>query len=350
MFEVASFFSGAGGLDLGFTRAGFKTVFANDYEKKVKSTYELNHLGVPLDNRSIELLTKTDIPDVDGFIGGPPCQSWSEAGKRLGAEDPRGQLFFKYVELLGEKRPSFFLAENVSGFLFEKNREAREAILTGFASLGYNVSYGLLNVGDFGVPQDRERVIIVGYRNDWDIDFAPPATTENSMTLGDAIADLPKPFARTQPESQDKRDIEVVPNHEFFDSKHFSPIYMSRNRVRGWDEKSFTIQASAAHVPLHPQAPKMEKVAKDKWEFAAGHEHLYRRLSVRECADVQTFPRDFFFDYSSLLDGYRMVGNAVPVNFAEALARQIHRDLARFQGESRRTTGAVSRGTVTRFN
>lgn len=98
---------------------------------------------------------------------------------------------------------------------------------------------------------------------------------------------------------------------------------MSRNRVRSWDEQSFTIQAGGRHAPLHPQAPKMEFVEQNKRIFKKGSEDLYRRLSVRECARVQTFPDDFRFIYNNILDGYKMVGNAVPVNLAYEMAKQI---------------------------
>ena len=110
----------------------------------------------------------------------------------------------------------------------------------------------------------------------------------------------------------------------------FSTIYMSRNRVRSWDEPSFTIQAGGRHAPIHPQAPKMLFVEKDKRIFVPGQEHLYRRLTVRECARIQTFPDDFTFAYENIADGYKMVGNAVPVNFAYHLAKKIESDLRVF--------------------
>lgn len=117
-------------------------------------------------------------------------------------------------------------------------------------------------------------------------------------------------------------DLCALPNHEYM-TGGFSSIYMSRNRVRGWDEPSFTIQAGGRHAPIHPQAPKMVKVEKDKQIFAKGFEDLYRRLSVRECARIQTFPDDFIFKYEKVNSGYKMIGNAVPVNLAFHLAKAI---------------------------
>ena len=107
----------------------------------------------------------------------------------------------------------------------------------------------------------------------------------------------------------------------------FSTIYMSRNRVRSWDEPSFTIQAGGRHAPIHPQAPKMTFIEQNKREFVKGQEHLYRRLSLRECARIQTFPDDFIFKYSNISDGYKMVGNAVPVNMAYSFASKIMEDM-----------------------
>ena len=130
------------------------------------------------------------------------------------------------------------------------------------------------------------------------------------------ISDLKNTAKPYNPTSQD------VFNHEYY-TAGFSTIFMSRNRVRNWDEPSFTIQAGGRHAPLHPQAPKMQFVEKDKRAFQKGNEHLYRRLSVRECARIQTFPDDFKFLYNNILDGYKMVGNAVPINLAHQIAKQI---------------------------
>lgn len=115
----------------------------------------------------------------------------------------------------------------------------------------------------------------------------------------------------------------ALPNHEYL-TGGFSTIYMSRNRVRSWEDVSFTIQAGGRHAPIHPQAPEMISVGKDERIFVKGKEHLYRRLSVRECARIQTFPDNHVFYYNSVMAGYKMVGNAVPCNLASALATSIH--------------------------
>jgi DNA (cytosine-5)-methyltransferase 1 len=322
--QIASFFAGAGGLDLGFRQAGFDIPWANEYDKAIHATYEANHPGSHLERRSLVDFEPDQVPrGVTGMIGGPPCQSWSEAGMARGAEDKRGQLFFRYVDFVEEVRPTFFLAENVSGILFSRHSSSFRTILERFCELGYNVSFGLLNANDYGVPQDRERVIIVGYRLKGDVFFSPPAPDLVQMNLKDAIYDLRK-NAKPAIEKTYANSKLKIPNHEYLDSG-YSSMFMSRNRVRAWDEPSFTIQAGGRHAPLHPSAPKMVLIEKDQRAFVDGF--TYRRLTVREAARVQTFPDDFIFHYRNVLDGYKMIGNAVPVEFGRRLASQIMKDL-----------------------
>ena len=319
--QVISLFSGAGGLDLGFEKAGFTTVFANEYDKTIWSTYEANFPNVKFDRRSIVDIPADQIPNVniDGLIGGPPCQSWSEAGAHRGIEDQRGQLFFEYERILRHVKPKFFLAENVSGIMSSRHDAAFRTIIKRFDDLEYDVKVEKLRASDFGVPQDRDRVIIVGLRRDLGCEFAFPEPLATKRTLREAIGDLPDP----QPNpSYSKRVDHAIPNHEYVVGG-FSSMYMSRNRVRAWDEQSFTIQAGARHAPIHPSAPKMEKVGVDAFRFALGSEDKYRRLSVRECAHIQTFPTGHQFRYDRIADGYKMIGNAVPVEFARHLANAV---------------------------
>ena len=323
--SIASLFSGAGGLDLGFSEAGFHVPWANEFDKDIWASYERNFPETVLDRRSITTVEPGDIPEVQGFIGGPPCQSWSEAGAARGIEDQRGQLFWEYLRLIEAKKPHFFLAENVSGILFNRHNNAFQDILQSFARLGYNVSYGLLNANNFGVPQDRERVIIVGFRVELNTFFAPPEADRYRPTLDDAIGDIAKSAVPAVEGNRSNVNCKFL-NHEYL-TGGFSSMYMSRNRVRSWDQPSFTIQAGGRHAPLHPQAPRMEKVGKDEWRFTPGEEHLYRRLSVRECARVQTFPDSYEFIYNKVSDGYKMIGNAVPVEFAKRLGEKIRDDV-----------------------
>ena len=327
--KLATFFAGAGGLDLGFSKAGFDVIWANEYDKHIWETYEKNHKGVCLDRRSITNIPTGEVPDCDGIIGGPPCQSWSEAGALRGIGDKRGQLFYDFIRILADKQPKFFLAENVSGMLIPVHRTALENIKSMFKECGYNLSFQMLNVSDFGVPQDRKRVFFVGYRSDLglEFEFPNPTTMKNKVSLSEAIGDLKDNALPALRGTYTNGAACIVPNHEYM-TGGFSTIFMSRNRVRAWDAVSFTIQASGRHAPLHPQAPKMLSVEQNIRVFEPGQEHLYRRLSVRECARVQTFPDDFHFYYNNITAGYKMIGNAVPVRMAYVLAKKIFQDLS----------------------
>ncbi|MBV1889152.1 MAG: DNA cytosine methyltransferase, partial [Proteobacteria bacterium] len=192
-----------------------------------------------------------------------------------------------------------------------------------FVDAGYNISQNLVNAHNYNTPQDRKRVFFIGFRNDLNLKFSLPDVSNNKVFLKDAIWDLKdtaKP-ALDKNKSNEENKL-AMPNHEYM-TGGFSSIYMSRNRVRSWDEPSFTIQAGGRHAPIHPQAPKMIKVETDIRKFVEGKENLYRRLSVRECARIQCFPDDYILKYRDVADGYKMIGNAVPVNLAHAMAAQI---------------------------
>ena len=177
--EIISLFSGAGGLDLGFHKAGFRTVVANEYDKKICPTFRANFPDVKLIEGDIRDISSSEFPDnITGIIGGPPCQSWSEAGTLKGIEDARGQLFFEYIRILRDKKPFFFVAENVSGMLANRHSAAVTGFLRLFDEAGYDVVYKLLNANDYDVAQDRDRVFYIGFRKDLNIpslaDISPP--------------------------------------------------------------------------------------------------------------------------------------------------------------------------------
>lgn len=323
--KLISLFSGAGGLDLGFEKAGFEIAMANEFDKTIWATYERNH-SAPLIKGDIRSIKESDFPnDIDGIIGGPPCQSWSEAGSLRGIDDERGQLFFDYIRILKDKQPKFFLAENVSGMLANRHSEAVQNIVKCFEGCGYNVSITLVNAADYGVPQDRKRVFYIGFRKDLNIDFKfPTPTTPNEKekkTMRDAIGDLVDTAVPALPKNRANTNLKI-PNHEYYIGA-YSTIFMSRNRVRAWNEQGFTVQASGRQCQLHPQAPKMQFIEKNKRIFVPGKEDLYRRLTVRECARIQGFPDSFEFIYTDVDTGYKMIGNAVPIELAYIIAKSI---------------------------
>lgn len=319
--DLISLFSGAGGLDLGFKKAGFNILVANEYDKSIWETYEKNH-KTKLIKGDICEISSSQFPNCDGIIGGPPCQSWSEAGSLRGINDPRGQLFFQYIRILKDKQPKFFLAENVKGMMSKRHNEAVKKIISQFETAGYNVYTYLLNASDFGVPQDRKRVFYIGFRKDLKVNFIPPKPFQTKKTFREAIFDLKDTAIPALAKNKTNGDNCKVLNHEYFIGA-YSPIFMSRNRVRQWDSQAFTVQASGRQCQLHPQAPIMPKIGKNKNIFEPGKETLYRRLTIRECARVQGFPDDFKFYYTKLDDAYKMIGNAVPINLAYVMAKAI---------------------------
>lgn len=180
--KIVSLFSGCRGLDLGFTNAGFKLTYANDNDKAIWETFTKNH-SIDIDKRSLFDIKSDEIPNADGIIGGPPCQSWSLAGAMRGLKDTRGKLFYEYIRVLKDKQPKFFLAENVPGIASKTHIGEFKAILKKLSDLGYNISYEIVDARNYGVPQERRRVIIVGYNKSLGMKFNfPPSSHTKSGT------------------------------------------------------------------------------------------------------------------------------------------------------------------------
>lgn len=302
--EVVSLFSGCGGSDLGFQMAGCEIIFANDSSVKACETYEENFDIKPLncDIKKIEKFPKADI-----LIGCYPCQGFSLYGKR-NMEDSRNFLFLEFSRALKQVDPDCFIAENVKGLLFKYGREMLRRMLIAFSKRGYNVSWNLINAKMYGAPQDRERVFIVGVKKKLNKTYHFPEPTHGEglkpyKTIREAIKGLPKPKIG-----------------EYWNGT-YSTHYMSRNRRRGWNQTSFTIQASGRHAPLHPSSPNPIKVDIDKYIFPES-KRKPRRLSVRECARIQTFPDKFKF-LGSIDSQYKQVGNAVPPLVSKKFAESI---------------------------
>ena len=297
-----SLFCGAGGLDMGFENAGFHVIWANDFDRDACATHK-SWSDAEVICGDIADINEMVIPDSDIILGGFPCQGFSLSGPRK-IDDSRNKLYKHYVRIVKEKRPFAFVGENVKGLLTMDNGRIMEAIVEDFSQCGYDVFYRLLNASGFGVPEDRERVIIVGFRKDLSVDtYEFPQQSDTKVTLREALMDIPSP----SPE-----DICNAP---------YSSRYMSRNRKRDWDDVSFTIPAMAKQVPLWPGSPDMVKIDKDKWEF--GHDGETRRLSWMEAASIQTFPAALEFS-GNLTSKYKQIGNAVPVKLAEAIAGSVY--------------------------
>lgn len=332
--KVVSFFAGCGGLDLGFEQAGFRVVWANEFEPHCRATYIRNHPDTEFVLGDICKIDPNSIPDCDGFIGGPPCQSWSVGGKMKGLDDERGQLFLKYIELINVKKPKFFVIENVKGMLDEKFNDVFEDFINRLENAGYDVQWTLLDAVNFGVPQNRERVIFIGFRKELDVTYKFPNPTSNEpITLEKAIGDITE-TPRFFPGGGSNHELllldEKRPNHDVLASKYGS-FYYRGSRRRGWHQPSFTINATADFAPLHPSSPKMVYYGHENWKFQKDKFGKYRRLSVRECARIQTFPDNFIFEYEDIKDAYKMIGNAVPPKLGKVLAKSIASALSHAQ-------------------
>lgn len=303
---VVSLFAGAGGLDVGLEMAGLQVVWANEWDRYACETYEANHPNAVVVRGDIKQVL--EFPKADLVVGGYPCQGFSLAGKRLIA-DERNSLYKEFVRCLEQVKPRFFIAENVKGLLTLGNGEIIQAMAEAFREQGYRVQYQLVNAKQYGVPQDRERVFIIGVREDVDFTYEFPKPTHGEeegllpvVTMKDAIGDL--------------SEEEIGQG----DETGFSSRYLSRNRKRKWNEPSFTIQASGRQAPLHPSGESMIKLGKDQWLLPDTSKH--RKLSASECALIQTFPADYIWK-GNTASKYKQVGNAVPCLLGKAIAQPI---------------------------
>lgn len=299
---VVSLFSGCGGMDLGLEWAGAKTIYACDIFGDALDTLKAN-IQIPLIEKR-DIKTITEFPVADIVIGGYPCQGFSLAGKRI-LEDPRNALYKEYKRVLEIVKPKFFIAENVKGLVTMSNGEVLQQMISEFEEVGYKVTYKLVNSKIYGVPQDRERVFIVGVRNDIDYTYEFPEATHGEGKI---------PFATM-------RDYiyGMDYNAADMDQTGYSSRFLSRNRKRNWEDTSFTIQASGRHAPLHPSGEPMIKLGKDDWAFQG---EINRKMTYLETARIQTFPVDYQF-LGNLGNKYKMIGNAVPPLLTKAIAEPI---------------------------
>ena len=300
--KVASMFCGCGGMDLGilggfeylgkrYAKLPYEIVYALDNDEYCTKIYNDNfkHKCVVQDIKSLDIAS---LPDFDVLIGGFPCQSFSISAQnppRLGYKDERGMLFFEMVKILRERHPRFFIAENVKGLLSANKGKAFPMIIEEFENAGYKVVHKLLNAEECGVPQRRQRVVIVGFRDEDDYNrFNYPMPINNRKTLGDVI-DL-------SADCDDKW---------FFSQKAVDGMMavrekMNKGRVQNLDEPCNTISSHLAKVSLNSTDPV--RLVNDR----------YRRITPRECARIQSFPDSFVLDSVSEARQYKAIGNAVP--------------------------------------
>ncbi len=306
--KIVSLFSGAGGLDLGLIRAGNEVIWANDIDVNAVATYRKN-IGENIICDDIKNVKMHDIPDDgDVVVGGFPCQGFSQANLLRDVDDDRNVLYRFFRKVIGAKKPKFFIAENVKGILSLGRGSAIKKILSDFARAGYLLELHLVNMADYGVPQHRQRVIIIGQRRDMGDDmlfrFPQPTNAKDGKdglspwrTIREALEHFPDP---------DKPN--TIVNH----------IYSSYKLAY----RNFT-----GHRPTNPDKPCPTILARGNGGggvCAIPHYNGQRRLTIRESAAIQTFPDDFEF-VGAMNSCYRQIGNAVPVLFGEALGRELMR-------------------------
>jgi len=311
--RVASLFCGCGGTDVGllgdfsflnnqYSGNNFEIVYANDIDENACKLFEDN-FGIKPDNRDIREVDSHDIPDIDVLTGGFPCQSFSVVAqnpKRLGIKDDKGKLFFEMCRILREKQPLCFIAENVKGILSANKKEAFPLIIKEFEKSGYTVTYQLLNSANYGVPQKRERVIIVGFRNDLNIKYsfsrAPICNEDEFVPLQTVIE-------------------QTVPDKYFFSERAVQGMMkkreaMNKGRAQDISKPCNTVGSHLAKVSLNSTDPVL---------MVDGR---YRRFTPREVARIQSFPESYKLSGTDAVQ-YRALGNAIPPVMFWHVARSV---------------------------
>lgn len=308
-FQVASLFSGCGGGDLGlrggftflgerFDRLRTNVVFANDVDVFAAETYRANfkHHFVC---KSINDIPSSEIPDHDVLVGGFPCQAFSIVGQRQGMSDVRGQLFLEMARILRDKQPDAFIAENVKGLVNIQKGKVFDVILREFDDAGYDVRFKILNASNYGVPQKRERVFIIGFRKGVTINFKFPTPQNDLVPLKSVLIDdyLPKfVFSRRAVEGMKRSN------------KAFN-----KGRVQNIDEPCNTVNSHLAKVSLNGTDPVL---------LLDEAKEIYRRFTPLEAARIQSFPDNFIFPVSEF-QAYKQIGNAIPPVVMWKLMREI---------------------------
>ena len=341
---VGDLFAGVGGMSEGFRMAGFDIAFAVEFDKDIAKAYQLNHKRTDVlaeDIRDIDVVElHKKHPKIDVIIGGPPCQGFSQKGKRLNLNDPRTFLFQQYVRFVAEFKPKFFVLENVPGIITTSKGYFKDQIVAAFRDLGYTMNYGVLRAVDFGVPQDRHRAVFIGYLGDKMIPLPPP----NGMhtTIQDAIYDLP--FIASG-EGEEISDYDKKPTSEYQKMMRKGSVklynHVSTSHSRLALERLSLIPKGAGKEVL-PKEHRTKSIYSGTWSRmiedgvsvtittrfdtpSSGrftHPILDRCVTVREAARIQSFPDTFIF-YGTKTIQMKEVGNAVPPLLAKAIANQI---------------------------
>ena len=319
-------FAGAGGLALGLEKAGLTTLQFVEIDSSCCETLKKNRPNWNVVCEDIHNIDFTQYRGkVDIVTGGFPCQAFSYAGKKLGMEDVRGTLFYEFARCGKEVSPKVFMAENVLGLVSHDNGRTLQTILSVFGELGYKVQYQILNAAFFNVPQKRERIVIVGIREDLDVEFNYPVPNKTMMTLREGLKDCP--VSEGQAYSPKKKAVlDLVPPggcwvdlpeevQKDFMGKSFYSGGGKRGMARriSWDEPCLTLTCS-------PSQKQTERC----------HPEETRPFTVREYARIQSFPDDWEF-CGGIGDKYKQIGNAVPVNLGYAIGTELKNTILKYR-------------------
>jgi len=324
-------FAGAGGLALGLEQAGFEEVALVEIDETACNTLKLNRPHWNVLNEDIIEVSKRDLKkefklkegELDLLSGGYPCQSFSYAGKKMGFDDVRGTMFYYYSEFIKQLKPKMFFAENVKGLTTHDGGKTIKTMINVYEELGYKVEWKVLNAWDYGVAEKRQRVVIIGVRNDLTdrVKFEYPKPHEYKPVLRDVLKDVPNSVGAKYPEKK-KKVFDLVPPGGYWRdlpedvAKEYmkSCYYMGGGRTGiarrlSWDEPSLTLTCS----PMMKQTDRC-------------HPDESRPFTTREYARIQSFPDDWGFA-GKMSDIYKQIGNAVPVNLAKCVGESIMKAL-----------------------
>ncbi len=331
MYTTIELFAGAGGLALGLEQAGFDALGLVEFDKNAADTLKKNRPNWRVDNKDIADISCLDLEkyyslkkgELDLLSGGPPCQSFSYAGKRLGLDDARGTLFYHYALYLEKLQPKMFLFENVRGMLNHDHGKTYGTICSILEKTGYVVTKKVLNAWDYGVPQKRERLITIGIRKDLvnKISFDFPEPHEYKPVLRDVLLDCPDgpgvPYGETK-----RKIFELVPPGGYW--RDIDPDIAKEYMKSCWDMgggrtgilRRMSLDEPSLTVLTSPSQKQTERC----------HPLEARPFNVRENARIQTFPDDWEF-CGNVSAQYKQVGNAVPVNLAKEIGLEIRKSL-----------------------
>lgn len=312
--------AGCGGLSSGFMKAGFKPLLINEVQKVFCETLRANHPGANIvEGSMLDLDLKPFKGRVDILQGGVPCQAFSQAGERKGLEDPRGKLIVEFNRLINECEPKIFLVENVKGLLTHEKGETLKNIIQLFENNGtYKLTYKVLNAKDYNVPQKRERVIIIGVHQSITKSFTYPEKSDKIVLLKDVLANVPESIGSVYPEHK-KKVMDLVPQGGCWVNlpEDIKKAYMGEKGMAAGGGK----RGMARRLSMNEQCLTLTTSPCQK-QTERCHPTETRPLNVREYARIQTFPDTYTFS-GGMMNQYKQIGNAVPVNLAYAVANHI---------------------------